>query len=84
MTTNPCDWCDNQNVDPYDWHHKSGECRPIGIDHDGDTLCLTCGQFTNGNLIRWVAYPDGFTCVECGDVIADDNYTPEGGEEVAR
>jgi hypothetical protein len=60
------------------------ESRFIGIDHDGDTLCFTCGQFTNGNQIRCVAYPDGFTCVECGDVVAAENYTPEGGKEVAQ
>lgn len=42
---------------------------------DDDTLCLSCGQFTEGDTLTRLAYPDGFTCVECGDVIADENYT---------
>jgi hypothetical protein len=80
MTTQPCNWCESDGVDPHDFHHSNGECRLIGVLANGqDTLCLSCAQFTEGDPIRWGAYPDGFTCVECGDVVADENY--KGGEE---
>lgn len=72
MTTQPCNWCDNDEVDPYDSYHNTGECHPIGLVVDDAVICLLCGQFSEGELVNKTAYPDGYTCADCGEIVGVD------------
>lgn len=70
-TYEPCDWCDEERVHPYDYYHKSGECLTRGFVYDDAVVCFECGAERGYDWIERVTrttHPEGFTCADCGAV----------------
>lgn len=41
----------------------------LGVVLDDAVVCLSCGQFSDGDDATRDGYPDGFTCADCGTVV---------------
>lgn len=56
-------------IHPECWKTMFGD-EPLGVVTDDGVICSLCGQYSDGEDATREGYPDGFTCAECGEVIA--------------